>query len=67
MIISARSERVITIYAVVKELQHVFPPNGGSGAALLPGNGNNAGRETNVSSVEASVQSVRFDHNGDTV
>ena len=63
----AQSERIYTIYAVIKLLQHVSPPCDKEVIALLPDNGINSGSLTSVTGVAAAVQNLHFDHNGDLI
>ena len=50
-----QSEIVVTINALFKALQHVYPPHGGSGVARLAPNGINSVSATNVGGVVSSV------------
>ena len=54
-----------TIDAVVKVIQHVSPPRGGSLLARLTANCSNIVSTISVRGVTEAVYSVPFDHNGD--
>ena len=64
---SSQTEREANINAVVKFMNHVYPPRRGAGLARLPTNGNNAGSATNVRGVSETVQIVCVNHNGHPV